>query len=267
MVQLFRCIAAPAIFALPAIVAGQGVGINTTSPHSSAALHVQEAENKGLLIPRIENTNHIESPEEGLLVYDASRGNLVYYHGVWIEIAPVPPGTVIMWSGSPNNLPEGWVLCDGRSYNLQGNSVAAGSGFQTPDLRGKFIVGYSGSGDYASIGQQGGAKAVTLTTSQLPAHSHSVSSNHTHSMTVSTSPHSHEFSVTDIARHDIGGYPISGLQGVVYSEVKSKQQTNEATTNVTVNTSTTGVSVSSAGSGGSHENRPPYYVLAFIMKL
>ena len=54
-----------------------------------------------------------------------------------------------MWSGSANNIPSGWYLCNG------GNS--------TPDLRSKFIIGASGvgSGGY-QVGAQGGATTDTV---------------------------------------------------------------------------------------------------------
>lgn len=39
----------------------------------------------------------------------------------------LPAGTIVLWSGAANNIPSGWVLCNG------------GNG--TPDLRNKFIIG------------------------------------------------------------------------------------------------------------------------------
>src|SRR5262249_34779064 len=50
----------------------------------------------------------------------------------------VPVGAIMMWSGDVKSLPKGWVLCDG--------------GNETPDLRGRFIVGYSAQDvDYSAI--------------------------------------------------------------------------------------------------------------------
>lgn len=39
-----------------------------------------------------------------------------------------PIGTIVMWSGSISDIPNGWAICDGTS--------------NTPDLRGKFVIGY-----------------------------------------------------------------------------------------------------------------------------
>jgi len=41
--------------------------------------------------------------------------------------SPIPPGGIILWSGSLEDVPEGWVLCDGRRG--------------TPDLTDRFVLG------------------------------------------------------------------------------------------------------------------------------
>lgn len=51
-------------------------------------------------------------------------------------LALVPSGTVIAWYGSLNELPYGYVLCNGEN--------------NTPDLRGKFIIGAGSEQDMAS---------------------------------------------------------------------------------------------------------------------
>ena len=75
----------------------------------------------------------------------------------------VPKGTIVMWSGSINNIPDGWALCNGGSKN----------GVTIPDLRGKFIVGYDQAlADYNSIGKNGGENKITLSEANIPRHSH-----------------------------------------------------------------------------------------------
>ena len=71
--------------------------------------------------------------------------------------AVIPKGVIVMWSGSANNVPSGWALCDG------------GNG--RPDLRNRFIVG---AGDSYGVGATGGAASVTLTKEQMPSHSHNL---------------------------------------------------------------------------------------------
>lgn len=69
-------------------------------------------------------------------------------------IAPV--GSIVMWMDA-NNIPAGWVLCDGNN--------------NTPDLRDRFPVGAGGDGNYQLL-ETGGADEVTLTLDQLPSHTH-----------------------------------------------------------------------------------------------
>lgn len=67
----------------------------------------------------------------------------------------VPSGIITFWSGASNAIPDGWALCNGQNG--------------TPDLRDRFVVG---AGNQYSVGNKGGAEAVTLTVEQMPAHSH-----------------------------------------------------------------------------------------------
>ena len=67
----------------------------------------------------------------------------------------VPSGVIVMWSGTKDNIPLGWALCDGKDGR--------------PDLQNRFVIGAGGKyGPRAT----GGYEKVTLTVDQLPAHSH-----------------------------------------------------------------------------------------------
>lgn len=82
-----------------------------------------------------------------------------------IQADCVPSGMIAMWSGSTTAIPAGWQLCDG--------SLIAGTSKRTPDLRGRFIVGYnSGDYDYNPMGRTGGNKKISLSTSNMPSHRH-----------------------------------------------------------------------------------------------
>jgi len=125
----------------------------------------------------------------------------------------VPTGMVMMWSGASNAIPSGYVLCDG------------GNG--TPDLRDRFVVG-AGSG--YSVGATGGASSVTLTTAQMPSHTHTYEDKYVE--LVSQNP----------------GLDID-FNATTYNQGGVRTGTTNA-----------------AGSGQSHENRPPYYALCYVMK-
>jgi microcystin-dependent protein len=148
----------------------------------------------------------------------------------------LPKGGIIMWSGVIGNIPAGFVLCDGRTVSSFGT---------VPDLRGRFIVGYYAKrdnessansellGDYGSIGTKGGSKQVTLTTAQMPSHTHT------------TEQFSRRGYPDGSGDRTNNCYFIDGSQDGVKS----------------------GLGINSAGSGQAHENRPPYFVLAFIIKV
>ena len=70
-----------------------------------------------------------------------------------------PIGTIVVWSGSLDNIPTGWALCDGEEGR--------------PDLRGKFVLGAGGT---YNPGAAGGSEEVKLTVEQMPSHSHSSAS-------------------------------------------------------------------------------------------
>jgi len=148
-------------------------------------------------------------------------------------ISSVPAGVIVMWSGANNAIPSGWAICNGANG--------------TPDLRDRFVVG---SGSTYATGATGGASTVTLTSSQMPAHNHSATS-------VST--------VTDPGHtHDYKGQTGSSGSGVSSRDsVNTTLTTDSATTGITVSTST---SIGNTGGGQAHENKPPYYALAYIMK-
>ena len=146
-------------------------------------------------------------------------------------------GMIILWSGAADAIPSGFVLCNGSN--------------STPDLRGRFVVGYSNTdGDY-DVGDAGGSKQVTLSESQLPSHNHSASSS------VSDPGHAHSY---------IDQYVVinNGYRPWPANNNDCAQR------NINTGSQTTGISVSTTigntGSGSAIENRPPYYALCYIMK-
>jgi microcystin-dependent protein len=150
------------------------------------------------------------------------------------NINTFPAGGIVMWSGSVASIPTGWNLCDGTN--------------STPDLRNRFVVG---AGDTYSPDDTGGADAVTLTTAQMPAHGHSGSTN-------TAGNHRHlEYHYHYNGSGDGGGPGASCCEGAIeHSGVYTGYAGNHSHT----------VSINNTGGGGSHENRPPYYALAYIMK-
>ena len=97
-------------------------------------------------------------------------------------------GTIIIFAG--NFAPRGWALCQGQLLSIAQNTALfsilgttyGGNGqttFALPDLRGRAPIG-AGQGPGLSdiaLGEVAGNENVTLLTSQMPAHNHSVAAN------------------------------------------------------------------------------------------
>ncbi len=85
-------------------------------------------------------------------------------------IAPIiPVGTILAFTGSPDNIPNGWILCNetGRSSTMEGNY----QGPIVPNLDGITLIG---QGANYPIGQSGGNANHTLTLDEMPNHSHTI---------------------------------------------------------------------------------------------
>ena len=95
-------------------------------------------------------------------------------------------------------------------------------------------------------GTLGGSDTHTLTTAQMPVHTHTFNeSNHTHTSAVEIGNQNNGPGAND-------GSSLGGT-GTSF--------------NTATSFSSTGVTINNTGSGSSHENRPAYYQMAYIMKV
>ena len=149
-------------------------------------------------------------------------------------------GLIAIWSGPLANIPAGWTLCNGNNG--------------TPDLRNLFIVGADNtpSSDYY-FNKTGGSDAVALSnTSYLPAHSHIINN------IASAGDHFHP---------TVGATNPTAVRGDVYNTTKYKMNSSVQYQTGEAGDHTHSIQTSIDGGGAAHENRPPYYALAYIMKL
>lgn len=112
------------------------------------------------------------------------------------EYDAIPAGSIMQYAGS--TAPTGWKLCDGTLYSTTtyatlyaviGTTYGSGSGtFRVPDLRQRIPVGKYTSGTFATLGATGGTQTHTITTAQLPSHTHAYGTLATNS----TGAHSHD---------------------------------------------------------------------------
>ena len=149
-----------------------------------------------------------------------------------------PAGTVVQYAGC--SAPSGWLLADGSAvsrttyatlYTALGTTYGSGDGsttFNLPNLKGKVPVGRNSSEtEFDTLGETGGAKTHTLTTSEMPAHTHGLKGD------------------ANNAAPNGGASEFSLGPAIAY-------------TNTLVSLST--------GGGGAHNNLQPYIVLYYIIK-
>lgn len=204
---------------------------------------------------------------------------------------PVPLGSIIMWSGDVNKLPDGYALCDGNNGKLINN-------IKVPDLRSKFLVGFDETDDeYNEVGKTGGEKLVKLNENQIPKHKHTG---------ISTTS-GYDFSRGMISKtiNDIEVVPEGEISrenadlirySNDYDDLSSLNQNKDSLWNhwetvgktegrkiyikpveinnkigITIKTPESDPSeaiiTGEIGSGNSHENRPPFYTIAFIIRV
>ena len=145
-------------------------------------------------------------------------------------IVSIPTGVIVMWSGSVASIPSGWTLCDGSNG--------------TPDLRNRFIAG-AGTDTLSVWGFDATTGATTFTGGQSYVGVNSIGGSIAHKLIVSEMPsHTHSYQK---ANSPGGGQDQAGSGSG--DAVKHENQNTSA-----------------AGGNNYHENRPPYYALAFIMK-
>ena len=169
----------------------------------------------------------------------------------------IPVGTIAMYGSA--SAPSGWQLCNGGSASTSALQSVVGS--NVPDLRDKFIVG---GGNSYSHGNNGGNANITLSTANLPSHTHGDG-------TLSASNQSITGTVTKISEC----YNVAGGATGVFTRYNTG---NSPVTGSSSNRPTAGFSMDashshdvtgntgSAGSGSSFDNRPPYYAVTFIIK-
>jgi len=173
--------------------------------------------------------------------------------------ALIPSGGVIMWSGLIASIPTGWALCDGSNG--------------TPDLRNRFIVG---AGDQYDRNDTGGADSVILAENEMPNHSHEISTDgaHSHNGTTDTEG-DHDHWVNISAKSTLIGNvdTKSGTSKLTRDNSEpglfsKTEPSGSHSHNVNLDESGSHThTINNTGGGDSHENRPPFYALAFIMKL
>jgi murein DD-endopeptidase MepM/ murein hydrolase activator NlpD len=192
------------------------------------------------------------SPSVGQIYENETSGTYRWNGYAWDRVNAyvvpigIPDGGIIMWSGSIAAIPPSFVLCDGTNG--------------TPDLRDRFIVGAGST--YAPLATGGSANSAVV------SHNHggTVSGGATYSR------------ISGIGTYDRPGgaatggtipVPTSGRSQIVYTSGGGSDYYHWGIDLVAESATTSGgsLTITSAGEDGANKNLPPYFALAFIMKV
>jgi microcystin-dependent protein len=204
-----------------------------------------------------------------------------------------PVGVISCYAGITT--PDGWLLCNGsevskNTYNalysvigdIYGTPADPVNNFVLPDLRLKFPLGKSGSN---SLGDSSGNSTITLTTDQLPSHTHS-------GTTAADGVHNHTGTTSTDGTHNHTSNAVGGIggPGLAFSDNTftagsidntpgelNLQNTLSLTINdngahshsLNINNSTSHThtfTTNSTGSGSSINIMNPYIVINYIIK-
>lgn len=183
----------------------------------------------------------------------------------------IPIGCIVMWGGSVSNIPSGWRICDGTN--------------NTPDLRDRFVIGARSDSTSPATTFVTGADTKTggNKDSVVVSHGHTATSYGTSSGSLTAD--SDAWSVTFRAEDGATLVPVASSGGAsivnygsdparmttvtnnfVYNTGLSISRSRSHTHTPTITTTVT-TTVTDSGTSGTNRNLPPYYALAYIMKV
>jgi microcystin-dependent protein len=168
--------------------------------------------------------------------------------------ASSPVGSVLDYVGS--SAPSGWALLNGQTltnaqtvypdlWAVAPTAWRSSSDLVLPDLRGRATIGAGqGSGlTNRALGTSGGAETHTLTTAEMPSHTHTQDA--------------HQHNVADGGFPTVINFTASGANTASMGQAAGAGRWSASITATNQNT----------GGSGAHNNMQPFYALNKILKI
>jgi microcystin-dependent protein len=207
------------------------------------------------------NTGSLQSASSvgtsGQVLTSNGSDQLPSFQSIPAQVQQILTGSIISFAGVTLSSSSGYLICDGSAVSRETYanlfsviSTIYGSGdgtttFNLPDLRGRTIIGTGQGGGLTNrtLASTGGEEAHTLTTAEMPSHSHSIiDPGHSHSYTNQPNTTSAAVSLTTT---DVGD--------------------NVNVDQITV-ASTTGITINDTGNSQAHNTMSPFISLNYIIK-
>lgn len=211
-----------------------------------------------------------------IVISDASSNCRIYAYSRNANVPPrLPVGTILDYAGS--SAPAGWLLCYGQEvsrtsyaalFAILGTTYGVGDSsttFNLPDCRGRVRAGLDNMGGTSAarlstvltsttLGETGGAQQITLSTSELPSHTHAFSAT-----TDSDGAHTH--TVTHQRSAQLAGSDNGVVGKPLVDDTEPKSHNNQPTPNTTssdgAHMHTLSGTTDASGTGGGHDNVQP----------
>jgi len=187
----------------------------------------------------LNNSDFISSTTKITITSDTAtiNGNLTISNGIISAPGITPLGGVIMWTGYGSSVPTGWALCNGDYFHPTNNVYV-------PDLSDRFIIAGFAANGYGGYGTTVESGAITVTGGTKDA----VVVSHNHPINVYSTTNSINVDTTDPEKNITFVGTIGNANDPPILE-------------------TTSESTDTIGESGINKNLPPYYALAFIIRV